>query len=209
MAATHRTGQTAPPSARDMRRHLADAVVPNLAFLVGYELVNALTGVVAALAAALALVGVRLLRGHRLTAVAAGFGLVALHTAMVLLTGEGRDYFLPWLIFNAVLTVACTVSLIIGRPITARLSRFAGMSKDPSRHRIVTAMVTALGLAHLAVGLPLYFAEMVVALGVAKFLLGPPAILLLGILTWRLLHQAPDQADEAGAARADEAEVAP
>jgi Kef-type K+ transport system membrane component KefB len=199
MAATHPSGQTGPPSARDMRRHLADAVLPNVAFLVGYETVSALTGVVAALAAALVLVGVRLLRRNTLTAVVAGFGLVVLHTAMVVLTGEGRDYFLPWLIFNGVLTLACTVSLVIGRPITARLSRFAGMTPDPSRHRLVTALVTALGVAHLAVGLPLYLADMVVALGVAKFLLGPPAILVLGILTWRLLHQAP----------ADEAEVAP
>jgi len=206
---THTSGQTARPSIHDMRRHLADAVLPNVAFLVGYELVSALAGVVAALAAALVLVGVRLLRGHRLTAVAAGFGLVVLHTAMVVLTGEGRDYFLPWLIFNAVLTLVFTVSLVIGRPITARLSRFAGMSHDLSKHRLVTALVTALGVAHLAVGLPLYVADMVVALGVAKFLLGPPAILVLGVLTWRLLHQAPaDEADKAGVARAEDAEVA-
>lgn len=207
MAATHPSGPTGPPSARDMRRHLADAVLPNVAFLVGYEMVSALAGVVAALAAALVLVGVRLLRGHQLTAVAAGFGLVVLHTAMVVLTGEGRDYFLPWLILNIVLTVVCTASLIIGRPITARLSRFAGMSNDPSKHRRVTALVIALGVAHLAVGLPLYLADMVVALGVAKFLLGPPAILVLGILTWRLLHQTPTE--QARPDAADEAEVAP
>ena len=34
-----------------MRGHLADAVVPNVAFLVGYELVSASVGVVAAVAA--------------------------------------------------------------------------------------------------------------------------------------------------------------
>lgn len=188
-----------------MRRHLADAVLPNVAFLVGYELVGASTGVVAALAAALVLVGLRLLRGHKLTAVAAGFGLVVLHTTMVVLTGEGRDYFLPWLIFNGALTLVFTVSLVIGRPITVRLSRFAGLSDDLSRHRLVTALCIGLGVAHLVVGLPLYLADMVVALGVAKFLLGPPAILVMGILSWRLL-QAP--ADEAGAAPAAEAEVA-
>ena len=174
-----------------MRRHLVDAVVPNVAFLVGYELVSALAGVVAALAAALVLVGLRLLRRHKLTAVAAGFGLVVLHTAMVVLTGDGRDYFLPWLIFNGALTVVFTASLMIGQPITARLSRFAGMSDDLSRHRLVTALCTGLGLVHLAVGLPLYSADMVVALGVAKFLLGPPALLVLGIVSWRLLSRAP------------------
>ncbi|OLT08836.1 hypothetical protein BJF90_11920 [Pseudonocardia sp. CNS-004] len=74
-------------------------MLPNVAFLVGYELVGASAGVVAALAAAQVLVGVQLLRRNKLTAAAAGFGLVVLHTAMVVLTGEGRDYFLPWLMF--------------------------------------------------------------------------------------------------------------
>jgi hypothetical protein len=181
-----------------MRRHLADAVVPNVAFLVGYEMVGALAGGVAALAAALVLVGIRLLCRHKLTAVAAGFGLVVLHTAMVVLTGDGRDYFLPWLIFNGVLTVVFAASLLIGRPITTRLSRFAGLSDDLSRHRLVTALCTGLGGLHLATGLPLYLADMVVALGVAKFLLGPPALLVLGILSWRLLGRAPaDQAEVA------------
>ncbi|GAB3571030.1 hypothetical protein GCM10027445_25690 [Amycolatopsis endophytica] len=183
---------------REARRHVADAVVPNVAFLVAYETVSVTAGVIAAVAAGLVLVVVRLLNKQKLTMVFAAFGVVLLHAGTVVATGDGRDYFLPWLLFNTGLTLALAGSLALGRPISARLARSAALSRDAPKHRKVTALWTALCALHLAVGLPLYSADLVVALGVAKFVLGPPAILLLGIWSWRILR-----GPAAGEARAE------
>lgn len=172
-----------------MGRHAVDAVVPNVAFLVGHEMAGVAVGVTAAVVAGLVLVGLRLLRRRRPTVVFAAFGLVLLHAGTVVATGEGRDYFLPWLLFNIALTLVFVVSLVAGRPVTARLTRYAGLTGDVSTHRRVTALWAGLCVLHLAVGLPLYAADMVVALGVAKFVLGPPAFLLLGLLSWRMLDR--------------------
>lgn len=187
MAVEHPSGPPAQLKGRDLRRHLADAVLPNIAFLVGYEALGVQEGVIAAVAAGLVLVVVRLLARRRLTMVFAAFGLVLLHVLMVLVTGEGRDYFLPWLVVNSLATTVFAGSWLIGRPISMRLSRFSGMTDEPSAHLRVTALWTALWVLHLLVGIPLYVASEVVALGVAKFVLGPPAIIVWGYLTWRLL----------------------
>lgn len=176
--------------------------MPNVAFLLGYETAGVSAGVVAAIAAGLVLVVLRLLRRRRLKVVFAAFGLVLLHLATVVTTGEGRDYFLPWLLFNSALAMVFVFSLVLRQPITARMSRFGGLTDDVSRHTLVTALWTGLWVLHLAVGLPLYFADMVVALGVAHFVLGPPALLVLGVLSWRLLGRA--AADDLVATSADE-----
>jgi intracellular septation protein A len=188
MAVEHPSGPPAPLKGRDLRRHLADAVLPNIAFLVGYEALGVQEGAIAAVAAGLVLVVVRLVARRRLTMVFAAFGLVLLHVLMVLVTGEGRDYFLPWLVFNSLATVVFAGSWLLRRPISMRLSRFSGLTDDPAAHLRVTALWTGLWVLHLLVGIPLYAASHVVALGVAKFVLGPPAIILWGYLTWRLLR---------------------
>jgi hypothetical protein len=186
-----------------MRRHLADAVVPNMAFLVGNEVFGVMEGVIAAVAAGLVLVILRLARHRRLWVVFAAFAVVLVHAGTVVATGEGRDFFLLWLLRNIALTLVFVLSLVLGRPITlvlgrlvtARLTRFSGLTGDLAQHKKVTALWAGLWVLHLVVGLPLYAADMVVALGVAKFVMGPPALLVLGLLSWRLLARAPDPVD--------------
>jgi hypothetical protein len=174
---------------RDLRRHLADAVLPNAAFLIFYETHGVPAGVLAAVVAGVALVAVRLVARRPLKVVFAAFGLVLLHAVMVMITGEGRDFFLPWLILNGVVAVGFLTSLAIRRPLSGRLSRFSGLTSDRRQHMKVTALWSGLWLLHLVVGVPLYLAHQVVALGVAHFVMGPPALLLWGLLTWRLLRE--------------------
>ncbi|MBK1787545.1 DUF3159 domain-containing protein [Prauserella cavernicola] len=197
MTSSQEAREESRPQSRDARRHVADAVVPNVAFLVAYETVGVTAGVISAIVAGAVLVVIRLLNKQKLTMVFAAFGVVLLHAGTVVATGDGRDYFLPWLLFNVGLTVVLAGSLLLGRPISARMTRSAALSRDISKHKKVTALWTLLGALHLLVGLPLYSADLVVALGVAKFALGPPAILLLGVLSWRILRT-PDQDDESG-----------
>ena len=185
-----RTGRRARfPGTPGMWRNILDALLPNAAFVVGYQTVDVLVGVTAAVAVGLLLAIARLMQRGKLTMVFVAFGLVLLQAVSAVATGEGRGYFLPWLVFNAVMTLVFAISLLIRRPISMRLSRFQGMTDDVSRHRIVTAMWTALWAVQLVVGLVLYFADMVVGLGVARFALGPPAVILTGFVSWRLLDR--------------------
>lgn len=177
----------------DLRRHLADALLPNVAFLVGYEAEDWALGVALAVGVALVLVAVRLRRRRPPKLVAVSFGVVLVHAATVAFTGEGRDFFLSWLVLNVALTAVFLGSLVIGRPISAQLLRLVGLAGDAVRHRRVTALWLVLWLLHLAVSTPLYLADMVVALGLAHFVLGPPAWLAWGVITWRMLAPAVDE----------------
>ena len=185
-----RTGRrTRLPGTPGMWRNILDALLPNAAFVVGYQTVGVLVGVTAAVAVGLVLAVARLMQRGKLTMVFVAFGLVLLQAVSAVATGEGRGYFLPWLVFNAAMMLVFALSLFIRRPISMRLSRFQGMTDDVSRHRIVTAMWTALWSVQLVVGLVLYVADMVVGLGVARFALGPPAVMLTGFFSWHLLDR--------------------
>lgn len=172
----------------DLRRHLADAVLPNAAFLLGYKAFGVHEGVIAALCAALVLVVARLIARQRLTVVMAAFGLVAVHATAVLITGHGRDFFLPWLALSAGLLAVFGVSLLRRRPVSRGLARFENLRDALGPHLRVTALWSALWALNLAVGIPLYLADQVVGLGLAHFLLGAPTFALLGLASWRSLR---------------------
>jgi hypothetical protein len=55
---------------------------------------------------------------------------------------------------------------------------------------LLTALWVALYVIRLAVQLPLYFADNIAALGVAKFLLGLPLFALWCFFTWLILRNA-------------------
>ncbi|MCU1644223.1 MAG: hypothetical protein JWN03_4498 [Nocardia sp.] len=166
---------------------MIDAVVPNGSFLIGYALAGPLVGVTAALVVASVLVLIRVLRSERLRLIAMSFCGVLLQAALVLGTGEGRNFFLSWLVINAALLIVFAGSLVRGRPITVRIARRAGLPEAPDVHQRLTGYWLGLWALHLAVGVPLYLANQVVALGIAHFVLGLPALFALAVLSWRLL----------------------
>lgn len=184
------TPRPAPPSKQDLLRHLVDAVLPNAAFVVGHEVAGVREGVIATLAVGLVLLALRLAARRRPTFVLGAFGIVAVHAGTVVLTGEGRNFFLPWMLLNAVLLVVFLISLVRRRPLTAKPAAGLGLSTHPGTHLRVTALWTALWALHLVIAIPLYAAHQVAALGVADFVLGPPALLLWGFLSWRMLRRA-------------------
>ncbi|WP_327146133.1 DUF3159 domain-containing protein [Nocardia sp. NBC_01327] len=169
------------------RRHVIDALVPNSAFLLGYVIAGPLAGVAGALVVASVLVLVRVLRSEPLRLIAMSFGAVLLQAALVVGTGEGRNFFLSWLVVNTALLVVFAGSLVRGRPITVRIARRAGLPEDSDLHQRLTGYWLGLWALHLAVGLPLYLVNQVVALGIAHFVLGLPLLFALAVLSWRLL----------------------
>ncbi|WP_432012187.1 DUF3159 domain-containing protein [Streptomyces cucumeris] len=181
----------------DGLRKTFDAGAPIAAFLVGHGLRGTIAGAAAAIAVALAIACWRLLHGRRIRLIGVSLGIVLIHSLFAYHTGEGRDFFLPDLLMNGVLTVAFGGSLLTGRPLTGLISRWSGSEvptwyRDRDRlrlHRKLTLLWLGLWCLHLALLLPLYAADAVVALGVASLTTGKPAVLVCAVLSWRVVRR--------------------
>lgn len=178
-------------------RKTFDAGAPIVAFLAGYSVWTTAAGALAAAATGLLIASYRLLRGHQIRLVAVSLGIVLIHALVAYHTAEGRDFFLPDLLMNGVFAVVFSGSLLAGRPLSGLLGRWSGLEerrwhRDPRRmrlHRRLTALWLALWCAHLALWLPLYAADAVVALGVASVVTGKPAVVVCAVLSWRLVRR--------------------
>lgn len=183
--------------ARGGVRHLVDAAVPVVAFLIGRQLLGTGAAIVVTLAAAAALAGWRLVRGDSPKVVAAALAAVALYSALVLVTGQGRNFFLPDLIGCLVLTLAFAATLLRGPPLSLWLCR--RLHLEPSgtaeprmhMHRRITMAWTLLWAVHLLVLVPLYFGDHVAVLGVASILLGKPSVVVMAAVTWLWMRRFP------------------
>jgi Protein of unknown function (DUF3159) len=96
---------------------IVDTLVGPLIFLVLYKLAGLDAALIGAGAAALAVVGVRRLRGQQLTSAWYGVAGVLLGAALAKATGSGNGYFLPKVASNAFYGLAFLVSVLIGKPL--------------------------------------------------------------------------------------------
>lgn len=105
---------------------------------------------------------------------------------------HAADYFLPGLITNIAYFAALVLSLVFRVPLIGfAVSLFTGTQKtwrkDPILHRRyswITVMWIAMFALRVAVQGPLYLAGQVSALGVAKLVLGTPLYALVIWFTW-------------------------
>jgi hypothetical protein len=115
-------------------------------------------------------------------------------------TGEALDYYVPGFYINGASFVGLGVSLVAGWPL---LGVFYGFIRGegtewravPVRrraYRVATLMLMAMFAARLLVQLPLYFAENVTALGIARLAMGVPLYALTLWLAW-LVSRPPEQ----------------
>lgn len=112
-------------SARDLladRRVLADSVLPPVVFVVANAVAGLRWAAVTSLALAAGLLVYRLARGQRLLYAASGLGGVVVGVALALVTRDAAGYFLPGIVTNGVLAVACVVSILVRRPLIALTS---------------------------------------------------------------------------------------
>jgi hypothetical protein len=149
-----------------------------------------------ALAIGVLLTLARLVRGQTIQFALAGLAGVGLAAFVVSRSGRAEDFFLPGLLANAGYAAAYMVSIAIRRPLIGVLVSVATQSgwawrRDPVQMRAYTRaswVWVGLFLTRLAVQLPLYLAGAVVALGVARVAMGLP-LFGLGIwLSWLLLR---------------------
>jgi hypothetical protein len=182
-----------------------EATVPVVAFVAVFTLVDAAAwawpvawaGGAAVLAAA-AIGGVRLAGGRRPRAVLFGLLGVAAAALVALYTGRAVDFFLVQIVSNAASALAWAVSIVIRWPLLGLvvgtvLGQHSRWRRDPHLLRgYQRASWVWVGqyLVRVAVFLPLYFADAVFALGVARSVLTWPLVALCVALSWPLIRSA-------------------
>jgi hypothetical protein len=182
-----------------------DATVPVIAFVIVFTIGSALgwPSVVvwaagAAVLAAAVVAAVRLAGGKRPRAVLLGLLGVAVAALIAVYTGRAIDFFLVQIVTNAASALAWAVSIVIRWPLLGvvvgtALGQRTRWRRDPFLMRgYQRASWVWVGqyLVRLVVFLPLYFADQVVALGVARAVLTWPLVALCVALSWPVLRSA-------------------
>lgn len=177
---------------------IIEAVLPATLFSFTYALTkDALTAVVVAASSSLLFIGIRLIQRKALTQAIVGALAIALAAFLALRDGgQAADYFIPGFITNASYGTVLLISVLIRRPIMGYIAQLLfglqGWREDrPTyrRLRLVTLIWVGFFSARLAVQLPLYFANAVEALALARAIMGAPAYAGLLALTWVLLRR--------------------
>jgi hypothetical protein len=191
---------------------LADSSLPGLAFVVAYTIGGNELGpaIAAAVAVAVVLTAIRLLRRETLQFAFAGLVGVAIAAFVASRTGRAEDFFLPGLLLNAGYALAYAISIWVRWPLIGVLAGplvGEGMEwrEDPRRVAVYTRaswVWVAVFVLRLAVQLPLYLAGAVVALGIAKAAMGVPIFIVAIWVTYLVLreggeigHHRPSEAD--------------
>ncbi|GAA0929312.1 DUF3159 domain-containing protein [Pseudonocardia zijingensis] len=182
-----------------------DATVPVVAFVAAFTVADASSWAspVAWAGGAAVLVGavvaaIRLARGGRPRAVLLGLLGVAVAALVALYTGRAIDFFLVQIVSNAASALAWAVSIVVRWPLLGlvvgtALGQRTRWRRDPHLLRgYQRASWVWVGqyVVRLAVFLPLYAADAVVALGIARTVLTWPLVALCVALSWPVLRSA-------------------
>jgi len=166
----------------------------------------------AAVATAVVLTVVRIVRRSSVQYALAGMFGVALSAFIASRTGNATDFYLPGLLLQAGYATAYLVSILIGWPLIGvvlgpLLGEGFTWREHPARRRAYTQVSWlwfAMFAIRLAVQLPLYFLGMPVALGWVKVAMGWPPFALVLWLSYLVLRKAPPpRPRSAGAADLD------
>lgn len=178
-------------------RGILETTLPGLLYLILFIITSSpAVSVIAPSVLAVVFVVWRLVaRQSTITAFSGTIG-VAVCVVTTLLTGRGEDYFLPGFWINGAWVVALTLSLLVGWPLMGFIAGtlqgdVTGWRKDRHIRRtatVATLIWCAMFVARLAVQMPLYFAENVAALGVARLVMGTPLFALVILCTWLLFR---------------------
>jgi hypothetical protein len=213
------------------RRGAIDATLPGVGFVVGWLLAeraapgspSVAVGCAAALAVGLAVSIARFKMrrlGRRSPPRAVMFGLlgVALAAVIALRTGRAVDFFLVQVLTNAASALAWASSIVVRWPLLGLvvggvLGQRTRWRRDPDLRRAymrASWVWVCQYLVRLAVFVPLYLADQVVALGAARVILSWPLIAAcLAISWWVLRRSLPDDHPGLRHPRLPEPKVAP
>jgi hypothetical protein len=180
------------------RHGIADSSLPGLAFVIAYTATgqDLDAAIWTAVAVGVVLFAIRLVRRETLQFAIAGFIGVAIAAFVAKQTGRAEDFFLPGLLLNIGYATAYLVSIVIRWPLIGVIVGplvGEGMEwrKDPKLVRVYTRaswIWVGLFVVRLAVQLPLYLADELVALGVAKTAMGFPVFAVAVWLSYLVLR---------------------
>lgn len=175
-----------------------ESAVPALAFLITYQVAGRDADLALKVAGGLALVAaiLRLIRRESVQFVIGGALGVAISAWFVSRSGRAEDFFLPDMIKNAAYGAVYLLSVLVRYPLIGIL--LGSIEGEPlkwirdldRRRTAMTATWLWVGMFAIRVGImfPLYWAEALNALGVAKIALGYPLFILVVWLTYRLVR---------------------
>ncbi len=178
-------------------RGLIDSSLPTAIFLVVYLVSGSqlMPAVWAALAGGIIVAVLRKVRGEPLQQIVAGLIGVGIAAFLAARTGKAEDFFLPGLLINLAYAAVFAVSALIRRPLVgyaagAVTGDLTSWHSDPAARRAATVSTwlwAAMFTVRVMVQVPLYFAGLVGALGVAKLALGWPLFLLVAYMSYRIM----------------------
>lgn len=181
------------------RMGIAESVLPGFLFLLVWSFTkDSLASIVSASAIALVFVTVRLATKKVVTQALVGVVGVAITAFMVLRDGgTAADYFVPGFFTNAAYATVLAVSILVRWPLIGLLvGALSGKAtvwrKHPSLVKLfnlATAVWVAMFFARLAIQLPLYFANQIEALGIARLVMGLPLYSMTIWLTWLMVRR--------------------
>jgi hypothetical protein len=181
------------------RRGAIEASLPPVAFGAAWAVSggSVLAGVLAALTVGAAVAAWRLRRGHRPRAVLISLLAVLLAALIALRTGRAADFFLLQIVTNAASALAWLVSIAIRWPLLGVV--VGGVLGQRTRWRRDPALVRAYGrgsavwvlqyVLRLAVLLPLYAADQVIALTAARAALTWPLVAACVAVSWWVIRR--------------------
>ena len=181
------------------RHGIADSSLPGLAFVIAYTASGQELDVAiwTAVGIGAVLFAIRIARRETLQFALAGFVGVAIAAFIANQTGRAEDFFLPGLFLNLAYAAAYLISIAIRWPLLGVIVgplNGEGMEwrNDPERLRLYSRaswIWVGVFTLRLAVQLPLYFADELVALGVAKTAMGFPVFALAAWLSYLVLRE--------------------
>ena len=181
-------------------RGMVESVAPLTLFSVTYPLTGDLRlSVLLAVAVSAAFVIWRVVRGGGVGQALTGLAGVGLGAAAALLTGRSENFFLPTMLKNLGFALGYAISALVGWPLVGVLLGFllgegTAWREVPRRRRVYTIVtwlwVAMFGL-RLAVQTGLYLTGHTTALGLAGVVLGVPLFALVLLLTWRIVRTVP------------------
>jgi hypothetical protein len=180
---------------------IAESAAPAVVFIIAYSVAGqepTTSAIIAAVVGAVFALG-RIARKETIQFALAGLAGLAISAFVVSRTGKAEDFFLPGLLLNGVYAGGYLISILVRWPLIGLILETAmqkgtGWRQDPSKMRLysrVSWIWVALFTLRLIVQVPLYLADAVTALGVARVAMGVPLFALAIYLSWLLIRVPP------------------
>lgn len=178
---------------------IVESALPAAAFVIAYTVggLDPTPAAMVAVGIGVVMAIARLARRQTVQFALSGLAGIAIAAFVVSRTGKAEDFFLPGLLLSGAYIIGLAGSIALRWPIAGVMLGLITQTgtawrRDPDRVRIyshVTWIWVGVFALRLAVQLPMYFAGAVVALGVAKVAMGLPLFAVGMWLSWLVLRQ--------------------